>query len=265
MNKHRPRCLIETARFLPKVPSPSRVGKGRRRGPPPIRRRPSPINTVLLLVAQGTADTVNPPGAALSFTTGRMGQNDTLTWLVPGQLVPYSGANASEAGPSALKDAVYRRVVARVRTEFFEAELSATSPTRQAATRSLAKAEDVSSVADGYVRPPRSHCRQLLPGRACMDGPAHRSSRPGRTQLRRRRSESFLPGPNIMVGISAGTCWATRRADLGRRIAHRWRESGGYASGAPPWPWCSSLSFVRQGRPNRPLQQVNRDPTSCSS
>ena len=100
-----------------------------------------------------------------------MGQNGTLTWLVPGQLVPYSGANASEACPSALKDAVYRRVVARVRTEFFEAELSATSPTRQATTRSLAKAGDVSSVADlasGPALPlPPAIARARLRGRTC--------------------------------------------------------------------------------------------------
>jgi hypothetical protein len=204
------------------VPSPSRVGKGRRRGPPAIRRRPSPINTVLLLVAQGTADTVNPPGAALSFTTGRMGQNDTLTWLVPGQLVPYSGANATEAGPSALKDAVYRRVVARVRTEFFEAELSATSPTRQAATRSLAKAEDVSSVADGYVRPRAPTAASYCPG-----APAWTDRRTG---IRGRDGRNFAGGA-VKASFQARTLWWEYRLALvglrgGRTLAGASRIDG---------------------------------------
>ncbi len=77
------------------------LGKGGDGDLRPFAGAPSPINMVLLLVAQGTADTVNPPGCSAQFYGRENGSNGTLTWLVPGQLVPYSGANTSEACPSA--------------------------------------------------------------------------------------------------------------------------------------------------------------------
>ncbi len=68
--------------------------------------------------------------------------------LGAGHLVPYSGLNGPKTGPLALKDALYRRVVAKVTTDFFEAELSATSPARLATTRRLTAAGDLPSVAE---------------------------------------------------------------------------------------------------------------------
>ncbi len=119
---------------------------------------------------------------------------------------------------------VYRRVVARVTTDFFEAELSATSSARQATTHWLAKAGDIPSVAEVTSGPDAPFAASYSPGAACLDGHAHRQSagftnppegwdtdlvfntstfETGPTLARRRRSESFLTGSNNTVAVSA--------------------------------------------------------------
>ena len=55
---------------------------------------------------------------------------------------------AQTTGPLALKDAFTGAFVAKVTTDFFEAELSARSPPRLATTRRLTAAGDLSSVAE---------------------------------------------------------------------------------------------------------------------
>ena len=67
---------------------------------------------------------------------------------------------------------VYRRVVARVTTDFFEAGLSATSSARQATTHWLAKAGDIPSVAEVTSGPDAPIAASYSPGAACLDGHA---------------------------------------------------------------------------------------------
>jgi dienelactone hydrolase len=101
-----------------------------------------------LLVAQGTFDIVNPPGCSAQLYDNAREPKWYLDLPGADHLAPYSGVNAPESGPLALKDAVYRRVVAKVTTDFFEAELSAAPPARFTTTRRLAAAGDIPSVAE---------------------------------------------------------------------------------------------------------------------
>jgi predicted dienelactone hydrolase len=103
---------------------------------------------VPLLVAQGTSDIVNPPGCSAQLYDNARGPKWYLDLPGAGHLAPYSGIDAPQTGPLALKDAAYRRVVAEVTTDFFEAELSATPPAKLSTTRWLAAAGDIPSLAD---------------------------------------------------------------------------------------------------------------------
>ena len=119
---------------------------------------------VPLLVAQGTADTVNLPGCSAQIYDEAKGPKWYVDLLGAGHLVPYSGVNAPTTGPLALKDALYRRVVAKVTTDFFEAELSATSPARLATTRWLTAAGDLPGVADVTSGPHAPIAASYCPG-----------------------------------------------------------------------------------------------------
>ena len=115
-------------------------------------------------MAQGTADTVNLSGCSAQLYDEARGPKWYVDLLGAGHLVPYSGLNVPTTGPLALKDALYRRVVAKVTTDFFEAELSATSPARLAATRRLAAAGDLPSVADVTSGPHAPIAASYCPG-----------------------------------------------------------------------------------------------------
>ena len=101
-----------------------------------------------LLVAQGTSDTINPPGCSAQLYDNAKGSKWYLNLLGAGHLAPYSGVDAPQTGPLAVKDAEYRRVVVEVTTNFFEAELYTTPPVRLTTTRRMAAAGDVPTVAD---------------------------------------------------------------------------------------------------------------------
>ena len=102
---------------------------------------------VPLLVAQGTADIVNPPACSAELYDGAKGPKWYVDLLGAGHLVPYSGVTAPAAGPPADNDAIYRHVVTEVTTDFFEAELSAKPLGRGATTRWLAAAGDIPGLA----------------------------------------------------------------------------------------------------------------------
>ena len=115
-------------------------------------------------MAQGTTDTVNPPGCSAQIYDGAKGPKWYFDLLGAGHLVAYTGVAVPAAGPEVYHDAVYRHVVTGVTTEFFEAALSTRPLARGAITRWLAAAGDIPGVAQVTSGPRAPVAASYCPG-----------------------------------------------------------------------------------------------------
>jgi hypothetical protein len=117
-----------------------------------------------LLVVQGTADIVNAPGCSAELYDGAKGSKWYVDLLGAGHLGPYSAVTVPAAGPPTHSDALYRRVVAAVTTNFFQAELLAQPPGISAITHRLATVGDIPGVAQVTSGPRAPITASYCPG-----------------------------------------------------------------------------------------------------